>query len=105
MTAHLYWASADFQISADIDFAHEVHMVAAGDFSGAGSAVLRGALSRVSGLPVPVHLDASGVTALSDDAAQAVFERSRDGARPLTVEAASAAAAQLLGLERVTERR
>lgn len=98
MTAHLYWASADFEISADIDFPNVVHMVAAGDFSGAGSAVLRGALSRVSGLPVPVSLDASGVTALSADAAQAVFERSSNRLRPLTVESVSAAAAQLLAL-------
>src|SRR4051812_9805963 len=102
MTAHLYWASADFEISADIHFPYEVHMVAAGDFSGAGSAVLRGALSRVSGLPVPVHLDASGVTALSDDAVQAVFERSRNGARPLTIDSVSAAAAQLMALKRAS---
>jgi hypothetical protein len=102
MTAHLYWASADFEISADIDFPYEVHMVAAGDFSGAGSAVLRGALSRVSGLPVPVSLDASGVTAFSDDAARAIFERSQSAARPLTVNAASAAAAELLGLHRAS---
>src|SRR5438876_7836307 len=102
MTAHLYWASAEFEISADIDFPHEVHMVAAGDFSGAGSAVLRGALARVSGMPVPVSLDASRVTALSDDAAQAVFERCKDGVRPLTVESVSAAAAQLLALRPVS---
>jgi hypothetical protein len=98
VTAHLYWAGAEFEISADIDFPYEVHMVAAGDFSGAGGAVLRGALSRVAGLPVPVSLEASGVTALSEDAAQAVFERSRDGARPLTVQSVSAAASQLLAL-------
>ena len=98
MTAHLYWASAAFQISADIDFPREVHMVAAGDFSGAGSAVLRGALTRVASMPMPVSLDASKVTALSADAARAVVERSRNMVRPLTVEAVSVAAAQLLSL-------
>jgi hypothetical protein len=102
VTAHLYWASADFEISAEIDIPNEVHMVAAGDFSGAGSAVLRGALSRVAGLPVPVSLDASGVTALSEDAAQAVLERSRNRTRPLTVASMSAVAARLLALPRAS---
>lgn len=101
MTGHLYWASANFQIAADIELPYEIRMVASGDFSGAGSAVLRGALSRVTGLPVPIRVDASGITAISGDAAAALAERMGDPARPLTVEAASIAAASVLGAEHI----
>lgn len=101
MTGHLYWASANFQIAADIDVPCEIRMVAIGDFSGAGSAVLRGALSRVTGLPFPVRVDASGVTALSNDAAAALAERAGDPAGQFTVESASSAAAPILDAARV----
>ncbi len=96
MTGDLYWASANFQIAATIELPYQVRIVAIGDFSGAGSAVLRGALARVAGLPVPIHVDASGITALSGDAAAALAERTGDPARPLTVVSASSAAVPVL---------
>lgn len=101
MTGHLYWASANFQIAADIKLPHEIRLVATGDFSGAGSAVLRGALARVTGLSVPIRVDASGITAISGDAAAALIERMADPTRPLTLDAASSAAASVLGTSHI----
>jgi hypothetical protein len=102
MTSHLHWASPNFRITARIDFRQQVHVVAAGDFSGAGSAVLRGALARIARLPAQVRLDASGVTALSADAAQALAGRTTDPLRPLLIDAISAAAAPALDAARRT---
>ncbi|HZC53389.1 MAG TPA: hypothetical protein VE441_12940 [Mycobacterium sp.] len=96
MTAHLYWASPQFRISAKVDFPDQAVLIAAGDFSGAGSAVLGGALAGVARMPVAVHLDASGITALSDDAAAAVGERTADPATLLTVDSESVQVAPVL---------
>jgi hypothetical protein len=75
MTADFYWASPQFEILLNHEVPDHARLVAVGDFSGAGGAVLRGALSRVAHMPFPVVVDTSAVTALSADAAQALTEQ------------------------------
>jgi hypothetical protein len=75
MAGHLYWQSANYTITAFVETQpRRVRVVAAGDFGGSGSAVLRGALHRLGTLLGPIHLDASGVRALSPDAVAALGE-------------------------------
>jgi hypothetical protein len=75
MAGHLYWQSANFTITAFIDSApRQVRVIARGDFAGSGSAVLRGALTRLSALLAPIRFNAAGVTGLSADAVTALTE-------------------------------
>lgn len=75
MAGHLYWQSANFTITAFVDSEpRQVRVIAAGDFGGSGSAVLRGALTRLAALLAPIRLNAAEVTALSHDAVAALSE-------------------------------
>ena len=100
MTARLHWAATGFRITADIDFPRRVDLVAEGDFSGIGAAVLLGALARVTRLRVPVRVDASSVTALSPDAERALAHRVTHPAEPLIVDYGDRPIAALSSLRR-----
>ena len=97
MAGHLYWQSANFTITAFLDDRpRRVRVIAAGDFTGSGSAVLRGALCRLTSLLAPIHLDASGVTALPREGATALAEYAGGQVGRLTVDAVSEAVAPSL---------
>jgi hypothetical protein len=97
MAGHLYWQSANFTITAFLDDCpRRVRVIAAGDFSGSGSAVLRGALVRLTSVLAPIHLDASGVTVLPRDGATALAEFAGGQVGRLTVDAVSEAVAPSL---------
>jgi hypothetical protein len=82
----MYWASRTLWIRAHVDKSHRARVIASGDFSGAGAAVLRGALARLCHLPDPVTLDASRVTALSPDGARTRIEQATNQAKPMELE-------------------
>jgi len=97
MAGHLYWQSANFTITAFLDDCpRQVRVIAAGNFTGPGSAVLRGALCRLTSLLAPIHVDASGVTVLPREGATALAECAGGQAGRLTVDAVSAAVAPSL---------
>lgn len=97
MAGHLYWQSANFTITAFLDDRpRQVRVIVAGDFTGSGSAVLRGALGRLTSLLAPIHIDASGITALPRDGASALAECAGSLPGRLTVDAVSEAVAPSL---------
>jgi hypothetical protein len=75
MSSNLRWTSAQFSIAAHVDLPRQTAVVAIGDFAGPRAAVLRGVLSRIAALRAPVEFDASGLTALSHDAVDALLTR------------------------------
>ncbi|HKC26596.1 MAG TPA: hypothetical protein VKB75_01170 [Jatrophihabitans sp.] len=97
MSSNLRWASAQFTIAAHVDLPRPTDVVATGDFAGARAAVLRGVLLRVAALHAPVVFDASGVTALSPDAVDALCTRAAEPERFRLVGVPRALAPQLSG--------
>lgn len=96
MARHLSWHSARFSIDAFVDMhTRHGHLVVNGDCTGAGAAVLHGALIRLQSLHVPVTVDASGLTAVGGAAAEELRARVSDD---VTLVGASPAIAETLDM-------